>query len=190
MIERRDLHGEVRAAEEEGRLEGIGLRYGSLSVDMGGWFEEFLPDAFADSLGEDDIRVIWQHDNRHVFGRVQSGTARVWSDTDALRYSAEPPDAQWARDAMESIRRGDVNQNSFGFTVPEGGDTVEERDGRTVRIVKRARLVEVGPQTRPAYEDTSVIVRSLPETTLRLLKSQGLGVDLATRILTGRRMAV
>ena len=187
MIERRDLHGEVRAAgdEEEGKLAGIALKFGSPSVEMGGWREEFMPDAFDESLESDDIRVIWQHDNRHVFGRVKAGTARVWADDKALRYEATPPDAGWARDAMESIRRGDVTQNSFGFQALD--EEVISRDGETVRVVTRARLVEVGPQTNPAYPDTEVVVRSLPSATLAKLQSRGIGVDLAERILTGRR---
>lgn len=187
MIERRDLHGEVRAAGEEGKLQGVGLRYGSLSVDMGNWRELFESGAFDESLKEDDIRVIWQHDNRYVFGRVRADTARIWSDDEALQYEATPPDAGWARDAMESIRRGDVNQNSFGFTVPEGGDEIMEQDGGIVRVVKRARLVEIGPQTRPAYTDTEVIVRSVPPATLAKLQSRGIGVDLAERIMARRR---
>jgi len=151
---------EVRADGDSGpTLMGIAVRFGSLSVDLGGFREEFEPGAFADTLSTDDIRVVWQHDNSYVFGRVKAGTARLWEDEGALRYSATPPDAGWARDAMESIRRGDIDQNSFAFQAID--ERWERRDEEMVRIVTRARLYEVGPQTTPAYPDTTVAVRSL-----------------------------
>lgn len=158
----RSLDGmEVRAASEGQKLEGVALRFGSRSRDLGGFVEEFGAGAFGASLETDDLRVIWQHDRRCVFGRVRAGTARVWEADGAVRYEATPPDAQWARDAMESIRRGDVNQNSFAFRVEKGGEKWERRDGQLVRTVTKARLIEVGPQTNAAYEDTTVAVRGM-----------------------------
>lgn len=159
---------EVRAFTGEAReLDGAGgawvldgaVPYGQLSQDMGGWRETFEAGAFEHSIRNDDVRVLWQHDRRYVFGRVKSGTARVWEEDGAVRYTAEPPDAQWARDARESIRRGDVDQNSFAFSVPKGGARWERRDGYDLRIVSKARLVELGPQTLPAYTETSAAVR-------------------------------
>jgi HK97 family phage prohead protease len=158
-----DQGSEVRTAGAGGkeRLEGSALNYGSLSADMGGWQETFEPGAFAGSIAEDDLRVIWQHDPRCVFGRVKAGTARIWEDGGTVRYTAEPPDAQWARDAMESVRRGDVDQNSFKFRVFPGGQRWERRGGMDTRIISKAQLMEVGPQTNPAYTDTTAAVRSL-----------------------------
>jgi uncharacterized protein len=165
MIERRFIPAErveVRAEGDEGPvLSGVAVNFGSLSLDLGGFREEFAPGAFADTLESDDIRVVWQHDNSFVFGRVRAGTARVWEDDGALRYTATPPEAQWAKDAMESIKRGDVDQNSFAFMAVD--EKWEKRDSEMVRIVTRAKLFEVGPQTMPAYPDTSVAVRSMEQ---------------------------
>lgn len=156
---------EVRALQTESRVEaerqlvGEGVPYGRESADMGGWREMFEPGAFSESAAEDDIRVIWQHDPGCVFGRTKVGTARVWEEGESVRYSAKPPDAQWARDALESIRRGDVDQSSFAFRVAKDGYRWVRRDGYDLRIVSRARIVELGPQTHPAYQDTSVAVQ-------------------------------
>lgn len=154
------LGSEARAVTEADgeRLEGVGLRYGSLSRDMGGWQEVFEEGAFAESIARDDTRVIWQHDPKCVFGRVRAGTARIWEDG-GVQYSATPPDAQWARDAMASIRRGDVDQNSFRFIAEQ--QRWERRDGVDTRVISKATLIEVGPQTNPAYEDTTVAVAGL-----------------------------
>lgn len=145
-------------------IGGTSVRYRSGSVDLGGFREEFEAGAFDESIPEDDIRVIWQHDPKYVFGRVRAGTATATSDTAGLHYTATPPDAQWARDAVESIRRGDVTQNSFAFYVPEPKqqhERWERRKDGLWRVVTKARLIETGPQTNPAYPDTSVAVRSM-----------------------------
>lgn len=149
---------EVRAADGDWPLTGAGIPYGRESRDMGGWREMFEPGAF--SRVDDDVKVIWQHDPRYVFGRVGAGNARIWGTSSGIRYAAKPPDAQWARDAMESIRRGDVHRSSFGFRVPKGGARWERRDGYDLRVVSRAELVELGPQTHAAYDDTTAAVAS------------------------------
>jgi uncharacterized protein len=163
-IERRVIaHEEARARKSEGKVVGTGVFYGSWSADLGGFRERFAPGAFADSLAQDDIRVQWQHSAMHVLGRVRAGTARVWEDERGMHYEVTPPDAQWARDAVASIERGDVDQNSFAFFVEDPTDQVwEEKEGTVYRTVLRARLREVGPQTDPAYPDTTVALRSMP----------------------------
>jgi HK97 family phage prohead protease len=99
--------------------------------------------------------------------RVRSCEGRHGDDhrrRDGHSLHREPPDAQWARDAMASIRRGDVDQNSFAFMVAEpraSNERWERRKDGIYRIISKARLVEVGPQTHPAYADTSVAVRSM-----------------------------
>jgi HK97 family phage prohead protease len=164
-IERRAIaDAEARAKSDDGKVAGTGVFFNSWSADLGGMRERFLPGAFDQSIREDDIRVQWQHSSQHVLGRVRAGTARVWADERGLHYEADPPDAQWARDAVESIRRGDVDQNSFAFFLERDDDQEwEERDGLFWRTIRRARLREVGPQTDPAYPDTTVAMRSIPQ---------------------------
>lgn len=160
-VEIRSVEVEVReAADVEHALQGSGVEWDALSADLGGFVEEFAPGAFDAHLEDPELRVIWQHDPRSVFGRVGADTALFWDDGEQLRYSADPPDAQWSRDAMESIRRGDVHQSSFAFVVERKQDQKwERRDGVLVRRVLKARLIEAGPQTFPAYQDTRVAVR-------------------------------
>ena len=160
-IERRNLHGlvELRAEGDEPTIVGTGVKFGVLSEDLGGFREIFEPGAFTDSLRDDDPRVVWQHNGEFVFGRVRSGTAKIWEDDEGLHFRATPPDAQWAKDAIESIKRGDVDQNSFAFLALD--ERFEVQDGENVRIVSKAHLREVGPQTFPANPDTTVAVRSL-----------------------------
>lgn len=154
----RNLTTEVRANGdgEAETLEGLAVPFGSLSRDLGGFRETFV--AGPSNIDDPDLVVLWQHDAAFVFGRVSAGTARFSEDDDGVRYEADPPDVEWARGAMEAVRRGDVSRSSFVFRVREGGDRFERRDGELVRVVEDWDLFEASPVTFAAYEDTSVAV--------------------------------
>lgn len=118
--------------------------------------EVVLPGAFADSLSNDgDVRALWNHDSSLVLGRTTAGTLRVFEDAVGLAFEVTPPETTWATDALVSVKRGDVNQMSFGFTVPGGGD---EWAGNT-RMLKRVNLMEVSVVAFPAYPQTSATVQ-------------------------------
>ncbi len=156
---------EVRAYDtrmdiEDGKLRGYAAVFDTLSVDMGGWKERIKRGAFAKDLAAGaDVRALWQHDPSYVLGRSKAGTLQLAEDIHGLRYVADPPDTQWARDAVTTIKRGDVDQSSFAFRTLTDDWNVE--DGWLVRTVVEARLFDVSPVTYPAYEQTSVSARSV-----------------------------
>jgi len=127
--------------------------------------ERFAPGAFDRALGANpDIRALWNHNTDLPLGRVRNGTLNVRKDGAGIRFDLVPPDTSWGRDAIESIRRGDVSGVSFAFsTKREGGDTWEKpgADGVAQRTVLDANLHEVSPVTFPAYPATSVGLRSV-----------------------------
>ena len=58
----------------------------------------------------------------------------------------------------ERVKRGDVDQCSFGFEIID--EEVQYReDGSVHWIIKRVKLYEVSVCTFPAYEATSVTAR-------------------------------
>jgi phage head maturation protease len=61
---------------------------------------------------------------------------------------------------MVSIKRGDVSQSSFAFSVDDEGWDYP-RGEMPIRTIKRATLYDVSPVTYPAYADTSVSARSV-----------------------------
>lgn len=124
---------------------------------LGGGINEVIqPGAFANSLATDgDVRALWNHDSSYVLGRTTAATLRVFEDSIGLAFEVWPPETTWAKDAMVSVSRGDVNQMSFGFTVPGGGDKWE---GNT-RILQRVNLMEVSVVAFPAYPQTSATVQ-------------------------------
>ena len=71
------------------------------------------------------------------------------------------PDTTAGRDLRELLRRGDITQSSFGFTIDQ--EDWEERAGMKPKrkIMKVKRLFDVSPVTFPAYTDTTVALRSM-----------------------------
>lgn len=162
-IERRCFPvSEFRAIEDEKGLRhivGYAAVFNSMSEEMWGFREKIAPGCFSKTIQEDDIRALWNHDSNHVLGRNKSGTLSLSEDLKGLKIDILPPDAQWARDLMTSIDRGDIDQMSFGFkTVAQlwEGEYPDE-----VRTLVEVKLYDVSPVTFPAYPDTEVGLRSL-----------------------------
>lgn len=153
---------EVREAPGGGAgLAGYAAMFNELSVDLGGWREIIMPGAFRDAIVEADVRALWQHNAEFVLGRTTNGTLRLAEDETGLRVEIDMPATSWAADALVNLRRGDVDQMSFGFQVPPGGDTWRELDDYWLRTVWRVDpLYEVSPVTFAAYPQTSIHTRN------------------------------
>ena len=171
MLEQRVIPSEaleLRAeTEEERRLSGYGIVYNRKSQLLGGLFREvILPGAASEILQSNpDIQCAYNHDTKYLFGRTKSGTLTLEEDISGVRYTANPPDSQWAKDALISIQRGDIDGSSFTFAVdPDGEKWLEQEDGTYLReIHKFAAIGEMGPVSNPAYLDTTTNVRSIEE---------------------------
>jgi len=168
-IERRSYHLiELRAGEpgEDPKIEGIAAVYNQptrISTGFGDFTEVIEPGFFENALG-DDVRALWNHNTDIVLGRTKSGTLKLNDKREGLGVEIDPPDTQAGKDAVISIRRGDVDQMSFAFSVKSGWDEWKEgEDGKMVRTLKRGackQLYDVSPVSFPAYPQTSVAVRS------------------------------
>lgn len=165
--------GRIEVREDAGQtsVRGHAAPFNSLSVFLYGFREQIAPGAFADSLQNGDIRALWQHDAARVLGRTTAGTLKLWEDDQGLAFELNPPDTQDGRDAVTLIKRGDVNQMSFGFTTPMGGDSWAEDDtGMPIRTLNKVNLLEISPVTWPAYPETGItVVRSAPDWVQRAL---------------------
>lgn len=157
---------EIRINESDGGtcIEGHAAVFDSWSETLGGIFpfkEKVRKGAFAESIGKDDIRALFNHDPNYVLGRNRAGTLELVEDEVGLRVRITPPDTSWARDVTTSIRRGDISQMSIGFVVED--DQWSSKDGIDTRELKKVRLFDVSPVTFPAYTATDVGVRAMQE---------------------------
>ncbi len=134
-------------------------------AQIGGSFQEVIrPGAFSRALKEkQDVRALFNHCDDQVLGRTKSGTLRLSEDEKGLRYEIDAPDTTVAKDLLVSIRRGDIDQSSFAF-IPRAQKWNETtKDGATtyLREITDVDLLDVSPVTYPAYDSTSVSVRTM-----------------------------
>jgi len=153
------LSVEERAESQTNTIVGHAAVFNSRSQDLGGFVEQISTGAF-DSVLEDDVRALFNHNQNFVLGRTVSKTLRLSVDEQGLRYEIDIPNTTVGRDLLESINRGDISQSSFGFIV--GEDEWEKTDDGNLRtITKVERLYDVSPVTYPAYPATDAAVRSM-----------------------------
>lgn len=148
----------VREDGEAPIIEGYFSVFNTV-YDMGyGMSESIAPGAFSKSMGN-DVRALINHDSTLVLGRTKAHTLELREDSHGLwgKITINPND----RDAMnlyERVKRGDVDQCSFGFNIVS--EETDFRDDGTVHwTITEADLHEVSVCTFPAYEETAVSAR-------------------------------
>ncbi len=156
--------------DSEGKtLRGMAVVYNSDSENLGGFIERIAPGAFQRSLSSEnhEIRAFWNHDSRLLLGRRLNNTLRV-SDTSAgLEVEISLPSTGFAKDLAVLVARGDCNQMSFGFTLPDRASEAwsphESDPGLRRRTILSCDLHEVSAVSIPAYPETSLAVRSMQD---------------------------
>ena len=146
----------------EPAIEGYASVFDSWSEELGGnspFREKVVKGAFEETIQIDDIRALFNHDPNYVLGRNKAGTLTLEEDEKGLKVRIVPPDTTWAKDLLVSIKRGDITQMSFGFTVIL--DRWSYEDNIDVRELLKVKLYDVSPVTFPAYAQTECGVRSL-----------------------------
>lgn len=149
---------QTRMEGEEIYIEGYFAVFGGVYELWEGATETISTGAFSETLDR-DIRALIDHESRLVLGRTLAGTLELREDETGLwgRIHINQND-QDAMNLYERVRRGDVNQCSFGFDILDE-ETKTLEDGNIQWIIHKVRLYEVSVVTFPAYEDTSVIAR-------------------------------
>lgn len=123
-----------------------------------GAYEEIAPGAFNNTLGN-DIRALIDHESRLVLGRNTAGTLELKADSHGLwgkiKINRDDTDAM---NLYARVKRGDVDQCSFGFNIIK--EETDWRDDGTVKwTIQEIDLHEVSVVTFPAYENTGVQAR-------------------------------
>lgn len=152
---------ELRSAEGGKTAKGYAALFNT-KADIGGYFTEtILPGAFADSIKSADVRALIDHDSGRVIGRSAAGTLRLAEDPKGLAVEIDLPDTTDGRDLAVQLDRGDISGMSFGFRVTH--DEWDESGPIPARTIHKVELFEVSAVAFPAYDDTTLALRSLDE---------------------------
>lgn len=149
---------EVRSEGNSLTLEGYALKWDARSKNLGGFKERVAEGATTKTIGESDIRALFNHDPNMILGRNKAGTLDLSVDSTGTHYRIQGDRRQsYVNDLAIAMERGDVTQSSFGFRVvgPEGQDWTEDEDGYPLRTLREIQLFDVSPVTYPAYEDST-----------------------------------
>lgn len=123
-----------------------------------GLSESIKPGAFSRTLAN-DVRALINHDTTLVLGRTKAHTLELREDERGLwgDISINPNDGD-AMNLYERVKRGDVDQCSFGFEIISE-ETDFREDGTIHWTITDINLFEVSACTFPAYEATNISAR-------------------------------
>ena len=150
---------ETRDDGENPTIEGYFAVFNSNYEIAPGMSESIAPGAFSRTLAN-DVRALINHDTTLVLGRTKANTLELREDSHGLwgKITINPNDGD-AMNLYERVKRGDVDQCSFGFDLKEQ-DTEIRDDGAVHWTIKDLDLFEVSCCTFPAYEQTNISARS------------------------------
>ena len=150
---------ETREDDGAPHISGYFAVFGS-DYEIGpGMSESIAAGAFSKTLGG-DVRALTNHDTTLVLGRNTAGTLELREDSHGLwgDIRINPNDSD-AMNTYERVKRGDVDQCSFGFNIVD--EETEFRDDGSVHwTIREVELFEVSVCTFPAYKETNVSARS------------------------------
>jgi HK97 family phage prohead protease len=214
----RSVPFEMRSGDAVGdgrTIDGYGAVFNSPTRIASSWEGEFdeviAPGAFRKSLREGTPRMQFDHGHHPLLGSLPIGRwETVEEDERGLHVVGRLSDNWLVEPFRDAIRDGAVDGMSFRFSVVREGWT--DKDGRKVegadledmlwrgagdrgpllRTLKEVRVSEVGPVTWPAYEDTTVGVRSA-STVIDLgrldLRTEQARAELARAVAMADRLA-
>ena len=153
--------------DEKRTVEGYALLFGINSDNLG--FEEVIERGALDGvLGKSDVFALLNHDrSKGILARAKNGNGSLSLEVDSkgLKYRFEAPKTALGNELLENLRRGEIDQSSFAFTVADGGEKWErQKNGIWKRTISKfERIYDVSPVYNAAYSKTSVYMRGKEE---------------------------
>lgn len=171
----------TREAEDGLYIEGYFSVFNTIYELWTGATESVAQGAFANTLGG-DIRALIDHETRLVLGRNKAGTLELREDSHGLwgKIRINPNDVD-AMNLYERVKRGDVDQCSFGFEIIKE-DTEVREDGAVHWTIREVKLYEVSVVTFPAYEETSVSARKEQYEEIQKREHEKWRIDMLNRL--------
>ena len=176
---------ETRSVGETGQhvLSGYASVFNSKTRIHDDLEEIISPGAFSDAIKNgSDVRCLINHSWDNVLGRTKSGTLRIEEDSKGLKFEVDLPNTTAANDLIESIKRGDIDQCSFGFWPTE--EQYDYNQKPVLRTISNVKLYEVTIASLPQYEDTEVaLVRSNSQLEKNNIKKRRKIIDIIEGVI-------
>ena len=147
--------------------------------------EQIAAGAFTKTLSERTPVLQFDHGKHPLVGSIPIGAIQALSeDTHGLHVRARLHDNWLVQPVRDAIREGSIDGMSFRFSVVK--ETVTQGVDVPMRTVNELKLYELGPVVFPAYESTTVGVRSRYA---ELLADPEARADLARALLSGTSLS-
>lgn len=168
----------VTVEDEKRTVEGYALLFDTASDGLS--FVEIIERGALEGVIErSNVFALLNHDaDRGILARSKNGVGSLSLEVDdkGLKYRFEAPKTALGDELLEYLRRGEISESSFAFTVAPGGETwelVDEKNDvwkRTIHQIKR--LYDVSPVFDAAYSATSVNLRGKEQVESEMLAAR------------------
>ena len=149
----------------------------------GSFRERIAPGAFKRTLGQRMPVLQFDHGSHPLIGSIPLGRiTSIVEDSHGLRVKARLSDNWLVEPVRDAIRDGAISGMSFRFRVVDDNWT-RTKNGIAERTIREVELYEVGPVVFPAYEQTTVGVRS--KQALSLLQDPEIRGEIARMLISG-----
>lgn len=125
------------------------------------FYETIESGAFDDVLADPELNVIMtvDHDRSKMVARTLSGTLQLSVDEVGLKYRFSVPNTTLGNDLYELVKRGDLFESSFVFTIDPDDEELSTGVQPIERTIKRfSGLYDTSIVTDGAYANTSITV--------------------------------
>lgn len=147
-------------------VRGIPIVYNQETIIYDPWFGEYR-EVIASGAGaktitpQNNIRMLNQHDTKQPLGTTKYNTLSLIELPAHVEMECILPPTEAGRSFYEQVKRGDIDGMSFGFYVLEERWTYSDsKDVLPLREILEYELIEVSGVTFPAYQQTSIAIRS------------------------------
>ncbi|WP_455758811.1 HK97 family phage prohead protease [Phocaeicola coprocola] len=189
MLEQRNTTFPVSVTEENEKrtVEGYAMLFGVKSDGLD--FEEVIERGALDGVIEkSDVFALLNHNrDRGILARSVNGkgSLTLTVDSKGLKYRFEAPRTMLGDELLENLRRNEINQSSFAFTVADGGEKWERmKSGKWKRTISQfARIYDVSPVYNAAYSKTTVCMRGKEQVEKELEERKEVGEEYYNNII-------
>jgi HK97 family phage prohead protease len=165
-VETRSVPFELRASADGRTMSGYAAVFGSptrIFERNREFMESVARGAFSRTIAaKDRVVLMFDHGQHPLIGGMPLGKITDMREDDhGLWIEARLSDHFLADIVGTAIADEAITGMSFRFSVPDGGDVWDRTGDMPTRTINEVKLYELGPVTMPAYDTTSVGVRSV-----------------------------